>query len=332
MPPPADRRPTQLVLRALHLGDLLVAVPALRALRRARPDHRLVLAAPATLGPLAALTRAVDAVLPTDDPSALRWSGPPPEVAVNLHGAGPQSHRALDRTAPLARIGFAAPGWDGPPWDDDDRVHERERWCAMVAAHGVPADPGDLRIDPPGTRGGTGGVLVHPGARFGAKRWPAARFAEVAASLAGAGHRVLVTGSAAERPLAADVARRAGQAAAAVLAGRTSLVELCALVADADLVVCGDTGIAHVASALGTPSVVLFGPVPPSRWGPPAHSRHRVLTVGDARRGDPFADDPDPALLGVPVAEVLRAAHSLLTRPGGPAGPDVAMPPSAGAR
>ncbi|MCX6464168.1 MAG: glycosyltransferase family 9 protein [Pseudonocardiales bacterium] len=320
MPPSADRRPTQLVLRALHLGDLLVAVPALRALRRARPDHRLVLAAPAALGPLAALTGAVDALLPTDTPDDLRWPGPAPEVAVNLHGAGPQSHAALDRTGPRVRIGFAAPGWDGPAWDDDDRVHERERWCAMVAAHGVPADPADLRIDPPDPGAGPGGVLVHPGARYGAKRWPPARFAEVAATLARAGRRVRVTGSAPERPLAADVARRAGLDDTAVLAGATSLPELCALVAAADLVVCGDTGIAHVASALGTPSVVLFGPVPPSRWGPPTAGPHRVLTAAGDRRGDPFADDPDPALLGVPVGEVLGAADALLHPPGGPAG------------
>ncbi|HVL83340.1 MAG TPA: hypothetical protein VM367_03470, partial [Pseudonocardia sp.] len=152
---PADREAPQdgvvLVLRALHLGDLLVAVPALRALRRAWPGRRLVLATRPDLAPVAELTGAVDAVLPCGGPDELRWPGPPPDLAVNLHGAGPQSHRALDRTRPRRRLGFRAPGWDGPTWEAvaDRHPHERERWCALLEAHGVPADPDDLRLRPP---------------------------------------------------------------------------------------------------------------------------------------------------------------------------------------
>jgi len=63
-----------------------------------------------------------------------------------------------------------------------------------------------------------------------------------------------------------------------VLAGRTTLPQLAALVAEASLVVCGGTGIAHLATAVGTPSVVLFGPVPPEHWGPPP-SAVRTRTV-----------------------------------------------------
>lgn len=316
MPPPP---PTLLVLRALHLGDLLVAVPALRALRRARPGHRLVLAAPGVLAPLAALTGAVDVLLPTADPGSLRWDRSAPDVAVNLHGAGPQSHRALDALAPRTRIGFAAPGWSGPAWDEvAGDAHERERWCSLLAAHGVHSDAGDLLLDAPGLAAPDPGasphgpVVVHAGARYGAKRWPLSRFAAVVAALDDAGYRVLLTGSADERPLAEEVARRAGLSGARVLAGRTSLLELCELVAGAALVVCGDTGIAHVASAYRTPSVVLFGPVSPARWGPPAAGPHVALTAADARRGDPFADRPDPALLGVGVSDVLDAARAVL--------------------
>ena len=75
---------TVLILRALGLGDLLTAVPALRGLRAGYPDHRLVLAAPAPLAELAPLTRAVDELLPTAELGAL--AGPSPAVAVNLHG------------------------------------------------------------------------------------------------------------------------------------------------------------------------------------------------------------------------------------------------------
>jgi ADP-heptose:LPS heptosyltransferase len=314
------QQPTALVLRALCLGDLLVAVPALRALRRAFPGHRIVLATAGSLAPLVPLTGAVDQLLPTGAPQELSWTGPPPEVAVNLHGRGPESHRALDATAPGRRIGYRAPGWPGPDHDEIARrhSHERERWCAMLGAHGIPADPTDLRLPPPPDSGSQrihAPVLVHPGARYGSKRWPACRYAEVAAVLHCPVSPVLITGTADERDLALAVAHAAGLAESRVLAGRTDLGELCALVANAALVVSGDTGIAHLAAAFGTPSVTLYGPVGPEQWGPPSDGPHAVLGDAGARRGDPFADDPDPALLAIGVGDVLRAAATLRRRP-----------------
>lgn len=302
-----------LVLRALHLGDLLVAVPALCALRRHYPDRPIVLATSGALAPIAALTGAVDEVLPTADPSSLRWDRlSPPAVAVNLHGTGPGSHRALDATFPRERIGCRAPGWDGPDWNAiaARHPHERDRWCAVLRAAGIDADSTELRLAPPGgPRSGV--VIVHPGAQFGAKRWPPERFAQVAAALRGAGEHVVVTGSAAETSTARLVTTGAGLTEDRVLAGRTDLGQLAALVAGAALVISGDTGIAHLASAFGTPSVVLFGPVGPDRWGPPAGGPHAVLGGGPTRRGDPFAADPDPALLAVTPAQVIEAAAAL---------------------
>jgi ADP-heptose:LPS heptosyltransferase len=329
-----DRRPTVLTLRALQIGDLLVAVPALRALRRAHPGHRHVLATTAGMAPLVARVGGVDLLLPIPDPSAVPWSGPAPEVVVNLHGTGPQSHRALDALGPGRRIGFrcadAGPGWEGPDWAAvaAEHPHERARWCALLQAVGIPADPDDLRLAPPDdpVRSAcvTGSslasarecrecaalrpVLVHPGAAYGAKRWPVDRFAAVAAALDGPDTPVLVTGSAGERDLAEAVARQAGLCADRVLAGRTDLGALCDLVARAGLVISGDTGIAHLASAHRTPSVVLFGPVDPAQWGPPADGPHVALAHPAARRGARFADDPDPALLAIGVGEVLEAA------------------------
>ena len=151
-------------------------------------------------------------------------------------------------------------------------------------------------------------MLVHPGAAFGAKRWPADRFAAVAGALDTPQTPVLVTGSAPETALAEDVAARAGLPADRVLAGRTDLGRLCDLVAGAGLVVSGDTGIAHLASAHATPSVVLFGPVDPAQWGPPGGGPHVALAHPGRRRGVRFADEPDPALLAINVDEVLAAA------------------------
>ncbi|MGC5662535.1 glycosyltransferase family 9 protein [Micromonospora sp. WMMD723] len=298
-----------LVLRALGVGDLATAVPALRALRAGHPGEELVLAAPAWLGPLVELVGGVDRLLPTDDlgpppwpvpPSAGRWpgrppggvppwsgpppggapawSGPPPEVAVNLHGRGPRSHLMLAGAGRLVAFRCPPAGHrDGPDWDDDE--HEVDRWCRLLDWYGIPADRTDLALHrPPPGRLPAGVTVVHPGSKVEAKRWPADRFAALARRLADRGHRVVVTGSAGERDLADRVAAGAGLPHSAVLAGRTDLGELAALVAAARLVVSGDTGVGHLATAYRVPSVLLFGPVPPARWGPPADRPwHRVL-------------------------------------------------------
>ena len=123
-----------------------------------------------------------------------------------------------------------------------------------------------------------------------------------------------------ERPLTAAMPGRD-------LAGETSIGELCRLVAHARLVIAGDTGIAHVATAYGTPSVTLFGPVGPEQWGPPTGDpRHVTLTDPGVRRGDRFADDPDPALLAVGVDDVLRVVMPQLTVMSQGQGPDPGVP------
>ncbi|WP_408055764.1 glycosyltransferase family 9 protein, partial [Streptomyces lycii] len=146
--------PALLVLRALGLGDLLTAVPALRALRRAHPGHELVLAAPERLAEAAFATGAVDRLLPAAAPGravpeSLGWTGPPPDTAVDLHGNGPASHRPLHALRPARLLAYGRPGTDGgppvpgPAWRDAE--HERSRWCRLLEWYGVHADPGDLR-------------------------------------------------------------------------------------------------------------------------------------------------------------------------------------------
>ena len=185
-----------------------------------------------------------------------------------------------------------------------EREHEVTRWCRLLSESGIPADPADLGLAPPPVPSPVpaGATVVHPGAASGARRWPADRWAEVARSELAAGRRVVVTGSAAERGLAAEVA--GGQAT--LLAGETDLLGLAATVAHAGRVLSGDTGVAHLATAYGIPSVVLFGPTPPSEWGPPPdRTRHRVLWSGG--RGDPHAAAPDAGLLAITVDDVLGA-------------------------
>jgi ADP-heptose:LPS heptosyltransferase len=74
--------------------------------------------------------------------------------------------------------------------------------------------------------------------------------------------------------------------------------------------VCGDTGVAHLATAFGRPSVLLFGPTPPGEWGPPPErTRHRVLWAGEV--GDPLAPGPTPGLLAIGVEDVVAALAAL---------------------
>ncbi len=285
-------RPAVLMVRALGLGDFLTGVPAYRALRAAYPGHEIVLAAPSQLAPLAALTGAVDRVLPVGELQPVPWCGPPPAVAADLHGNGPASHdlvRAVGAPVTMMYASPADPGVDGPWWSEEE--HEVTRWCRLFAWWGIAADPGALRLSLPAEPArARAAAVVHPGAGSGSRRWPAERFAAVARALAAWGLPVLISGNAAERALAVQVAQAAGLSRESVLAGRTGLAELAAIVAAASIVVSNDTGVAHLAVAYGTPSVTLFGPVSPALWGPPRDSpRHQVLWKGSgAGRGRPW--------------------------------------------
>lgn len=271
------------------------------------PGHALVLACPPELEPLVALSGCVDRVLAQRGLAPLNWAGPAPDVAVNLHGRGPQSHLLLQGLSPARLVGFSCgdAGVDGPAWDPGE--HEVARWCRLVDSAGWPADASDLLLRrpdrPPAVESA---VVVHPGAAYPARRWPVDRFAEIARWLDGLGYTVVVTGGGAERDLAAEVGTRAGLAPGLVLAGELDLGDLAALVAAARLVICGDTGLAHLASAFATPSVVLFGPVPPSLWGPPPSPRHTVIWRGSGD-GDPWGSVPDPALLRITIEDVREA-------------------------
>lgn len=331
-------RPRLLVLRALKLGDFLTGLPALRALARAFPDHERILAAPSRFEELIGQT-GMHRICPTSDLAPLPPELNGAEVAVDLHGRGPESQQILLDRHPGRLISFRCAELvetaHGPRWRPDE--HEVQRWCRMLRESGIGADPRDLLLhrpfgSPRRSEGGHsrsedragsyygatdsprphGATIIHPGAASQARRWPAARFAAVARSELGGGRRVLITGGAEETDLAYRVALLAGLPPDCVLAGNTSLTALAELVAAAGRVVSGDTGIAHLATATGTPSVVLFGPVPPAEWGPPALPHHIAIWTG--KRGDPHAPTTDPGLLEIGVDRVLEALGRLPER------------------
>lgn len=306
-------QPLLLALRALKLGDLLVAVPALRGLRRAFPEHRILYAAPAWIAEALELVGGIDH-LPTpglDDPLDIPSGAV--DIAVNLHGNGPESRQRIDELGARRVLAYQAPGLDGPEWITG--IPERERWTRLLNWHGIDADPLDYRLNRPSIPSPRpGATVIHVGAAYGSRLWPIERFAEVAVELTRAGHDVVLTGGTSERGRAVETAALADLKGAnldgGVLAGRQGLAEFAATIADARLVVSADTGAAHLASAYARPSVVLFGPAPAEEWGPPP-GPHVVLTAVELRRGDVFAADPDPALLAVTVRDVLDAVDGL---------------------
>jgi ADP-heptose:LPS heptosyltransferase len=308
-----------LVLRALGLGDFLTGVPSYRALARALPQHERILAAPRALHELLPLLGgAFHGALEVGPLEPLPAGAAAAALAVNLHGSGPRSHQILLASRPRRWLTFAhrdvPSSAAGPAWEANE--HDAERWCRLVRAGGFAADANALEINAPAALPDAEkrrATIVHPGAASPARRWPVERWAAVARACALRGERVLITGSAAERPLALELALRARLPRACVVAGTTTLLELAALVAHARRVLCGDTGIAHLASAYGTASIVLFGPTPPATWGPPKRTRHRVLWAG--RSGDPHASIPDAGLLEITPAQVISqidflAAHA----------------------
>ncbi|KQS68240.1 glycosyltransferase family 9 protein [Modestobacter sp. Leaf380] len=304
---------TAVVLRAIGLGDMLTGLPAMALLRQALPGWRLVAAAPGAYADVLTGAGLVDDVVPTaglSDVSGLPWR---PDLAVDLHGNGPASRAPLEALDPRRLIGFVRPGEPAAPdrsvWDDDE--HEVARWGRLLAEQlpGVGPPPPVWTLLPPPEPVLPGATVVHPGAASGSRRWPAQRWSAVARALVADGHRVVVTGTPGEQALVDAVAGPSGAETATDL----GVDRLFGLVAAARLVLSGDTGTAHVASAFGTPSVVLSGPVSPARWGPPARRRHRVLwpTADPGYRGDPHGRDVDPVLLRTTVDQVLACAREV---------------------
>lgn len=317
------------VFRGLFLGDLVAATPALRALRRGYPGAEITLVTLPWAKALAShLSPPVDRMIPYPGAPGLDGiSGDPLELerfveemraerldlAVNLHGKGPQSTRFVARFGARRMAAFAPEESCAPvpnvsvPWDIEE--HESAKLLRLAEAAGGMADGDEpsLRVRAEDLaqalsfvpEDGRPLALVHPGASTVEKRWPAEGFGEVARGLLRRGYGVAVTGGEGERALTQRVASLAP--GARDLGGRTDLSGLVGLVEAAGLVVTNDTGPAHLAYALRTPSVTVFGPsTDRRRWGPPGSGRHEVLV------GEPIGS--------VPVDDVLAAAGAVVGR------------------
>lgn len=296
------------VFRALMLGDLLCAVPALRALRHAFPAARITLVglpwARAWAERLSCVDDFIDFPgapglpevecdvrrLPAffDEVQSRRF-----DLALQLHGSGAIVNPLVVSFGARHTAGFAnAAAWVPPsdkalfaPWPDSG--HEIERLLALTAHLGLArqglalefpvndADRAELRQTWPECAV-TPYVCVHAGSQLPSRRWDLRRFAAVADAIARRGRTVVLTGSASEAALVAELQSHM-QEPAVNLCGRTSLWTLGALVEGAEAVVCNDTGLSHIATALQRPSVVIACGSDTRRWAPLDAKRHRVL-------------------------------------------------------
>lgn len=296
------------VFRALQIGDMLCAVPALRALRAAAPAAAITLIGLPWAAEFARRFRQyIDDFVPF--PGAPGMPEQPAssdgldafyrdmqargfDLALQLHGDGRLTN-AIVRGLGARRVAGSYPS-DKPvdqPGFIAHPAHEPEvrRLVRVVEALGA-ATRGETLEFPIrgdewkelarlraayGLRPGEY-VCIHPGARLATRRWLPERFAAVADALATRGMRVVLTGTHDEQLLTQAVAR-ATHAGATNLCGQTSLGVLGALYAGARLLVCNDTGVSHLAAALCVPSVVVYTGSDPARWAPLNTERHRSV-------------------------------------------------------
>ncbi|GLX04252.1 glycosyltransferase family 9 protein [Microbispora sp. NBRC 16548] len=350
-----------LVIRPDNLGDVVMAGPALRALRRAAPRARLDLLTTPAGAAAAALLPEVDGVLTasvswqktggedvpvTEDLDLVErigWGGYEAAVILTSFSQAPWPAAYLCRLAGVpVRVGmskeFGGAGlthWvPSPP----DETHQVDRALHLLERAGVPPVEGRLRVRVPaeaastarrlldGRPGGDGHAdgrgrrpcaLILPGASCSARRYPADRFARVAGLLTAAGLRVLVAGTARDAPLVE--ATGAGVPGAVLLPGRFDVPVLAALIDAVDVVVCNNSGGAHLASALGTPVVVLFAGTEQVEQYRPRFGPASILTVPTAcspcrQFACPFALD----CLDIPPEQVAAEALRLADERGGP--------------
>lgn len=334
-----------LVVRLGAMGDILHSMPAVTALRQAHPDWVIGWAIepqwrglfcangcePRTPGmPLVDRLHIVPAKQWARRPlSPAAWKDMARvrrevramhyDVAVEMQGAVRAAMVA--RWARTGRIvGEAQPREGVARWLFDERVethgvHVIEQSVEVANAIAgeqlpipLPLLPRDPAAEARAAQLPQPLVLLSPGAGWGAKRWPPERYGEVARRLAQAGRSIVVNSGPAEETLARQIADSSGGAARAL---PLDMAELIAVTRRAALVIAGDTGPLHLACALGTPVVGIYGPTDPARNGP-FHTPSRVLRHPESVRDHTRRSEPEAGLLTITAEDVTAAALDLL--------------------
>ncbi|MGO8762898.1 MAG: lipopolysaccharide heptosyltransferase I [Desulfobaccales bacterium] len=329
-------RPQILLVKLSSFGDVLHALPFLEALRSAYPEAHITWLVEAAYAPLLSGHPALNEVwvAPRLRPAEL-FSGSNPaalrrlvrqlrarsfDLVVDLQGliksavwvALARSPRKVgyDQTRELSYLALTE---RVDPFDPE--AHAVKRYLNLAHYLGAPPALPRFRLGLDAAADISALIpsepkrllaVLHPGARWSSKLWPAASWAHLAEWLRDRGFQVAVTGSRADRELAASLAAQC-RAPLLNLAGRTSLAQLAAIFRKARLAVTTDTGAMHLAAALGTKVVALFGPTAPWRTGPFGEG-HLVVRLGLPCSPCFKRRCPEPRCLTDLTPEVVKAA------------------------
>lgn len=281
-----------LVVRLGALGDVVHTVPAAAALRRAFPAAHIDWLVDAKHRAIVDLVTAIDRTIPLEAPTIAAWSAAVRtlrrttyDLAIDFQGL--MKSAVLARASGAARVvGFSL--WHlrektARPFYSDVRdaegghvVYKNLRLLGAVGVHDAEHQPVEFPLAHVESAalealrarlGGDRFALVNAGAAWPNKRWPPERFGDAAAFLRSAcAIAPVVLWGPGEEALAQSVVAASG--GAAIVAPGTSIADLVALSRAAALVLSGDTGPLHIATAVGTPTVSVFGPTDPERNGP----------------------------------------------------------------
>lgn len=333
------------VFRALNLGDMLCAMPALRALRHALPQaHITLVGLNSALPILHAFGDYLDELVefpgdPAFPEQRVRHDALPGfyramrarnfDLVVQMHGSGAQSNAIVQAMEPARWVGFVSQEGQAEPgrllfWPD--HLHEVHRYLALLRHVGLDASDDtlefpvsaadDAEVDALIARFGLEPdrlVFLHPGARLASRRWPLERFRAVAQALASSGWQLAVTGSAGEKAMVGALTGRSGLSIVDVC-GMTRLGVLAGLLRRGRLLVCNDTGVSHVAASVHLRSVVIACGSDVTRWRPLDTQRHTVVYDPVACRPCAWDECPvgHPCALNVQVDDVLDAVYDHL--------------------
>jgi lipopolysaccharide heptosyltransferase I len=278
-----------LIVRLGSLGDLVHTLPAAAALRRTHPSVEIDWLVDAVHADLLALVPVITSVVTLQGRTVPAWLGVTRTLRARSYDAA-IDFQGLVKSAALARfsgaarvIGFgrrtaresAAAWFYSEAIEIGEGRHVIDKNLRLAGALGVVDGPIEFPIadvesgaameveqNVPGPY-----AILNPGAAWPNKRWPAESFGRLAAILRDRhGLRSVVLWGPGEAPIARDVV--SASSGAAFLAPATTLSDIVAVARRARLVVSGDTGPTHIAAAVGTPVVALFGPTTPRRNGP----------------------------------------------------------------
>lgn len=341
-----------MIVRVGAMGDVIHALPAVAALRRSRPEWRIDWAVDERWAPLLLNRLRLGPVVNAIHRAPVRSWGKSPlspgtfssirRLRAEMRAGKYDLAVDMQGTIRSAAIGWLAhtgklAGYNDPREAAAKRfyglrigregAHVVEQGRALLSeATGVPLElsaedkllPMDAIAEAwadEAVRGQRIGVVgqrvcvVSPRAGWGAKQWPAERFGALAAELKKKGFTTLVNAMSEDDPLAAKVVATS-EGAAQVIAG--GIAELASLLRRAALYVGGDSGPTHMAAALGTPVIGLYGPTDPARNGPWGAGPMRVLRHGSSTTSHKRVEEIDGGLARVEVAEVLEAVEDLL--------------------